>query len=362
MTVLKGTKEELFAAFSVSTAAFFMSQRILQVKKRTSLARPLLILNRYETKRLCQIWGLPVYPDQTNKELLFSRNRVRKQLMPMLRSFFNPQIDVVLSHLSEALLLEQLCTEFRFVKLSRTAKHCHLLWPTYTILQFWQTRPLVKQHHVQIGLPKACGRPRKEAAKKPNLLIGGRPPTAYRFSAHRNTTLHKELASQNTRFGRFGVFCVRSSLKDEGLSQFGAPHREWWLHCKIQENRSLSARAAPASLIQTCRAAGDRNVLSIQMVSQASRILFEKHKIPDSEGSHRLRERVALSMYCTEHIFADRLFSIHEIIPPCQLAASWLWGFSLRHQYYYFPKAGCLIKLGKTLPVRRPSLKMESTV
>ena len=346
MTVVKATKEKLFATFSVSTATFFVSQKILQVKKRISLARPLLILNRYETKRLCQIWKLPIYPDQTNEELLFSRNRVRKQLMPMLRSFFNPQIDVVLSHLSEALLLEQLCTEFRFVKLNRAPKYCYLLWPTYTILRFWQTTPLVRQHHAQIDLRKTRGRSRKNSARSPNLVAGERPPTAYEFLAHRNATLHKELASRNTRFGRLGILCVQSSLKNDGLSPFGTSHREWLLYCKTQENTFFSARTTPASLIQAyC------NTLSTQMVSQFTETYLNKHRSPDSQGNHRLRERTALSTYSVEQIFADRLFIIYEIMPSCQLYASWLWGFSLRHQYCYFPKVGCLVKSGKTLPV-----------
>ena len=344
MTVVKATKEKLFATFSVSTATFFVSQRVLQVKKRISLARPLLILNRYETKRLCQIWKLPVYPDQTNEELLFSRNRVRKQLMPMLRSFFNPQIDAVLSHLSEALLLEQLCTEFRFVKLSRAAQYCYLLWPTYTILRFWQTRPLVRQGHSQIDLPHAFGRSRKNIAKKTNLLAGERPSTAYGFSVHRNATLHKELAFQNTRFGRLGIFCVQSSLKDNGLSRFGTPHREWLLYCKIQENRSLSA-----SFIQAyC------NTRSTQMVNQSTETYFDKHRIQDCEDNYWLCGRTALNMCCAEQIFADRLFIIYEIMPSCLLYVSGLWGFSLQHQYCYFPKVGCLVKSGKTFSVRRP--------
>jgi hypothetical protein len=343
MSALKATKEKLFAAFSVSTAAFFVSQKTLQVKKCTSLARPLLILNRYETKRLCQIWGMPIYPDKTNEELLFSRNRVRKQLMPMLRSFFNPKIDLVLAHLSEALLLEQLCTEFHFVKVNRTVKYCHLLCPTYTILRFWQPRPIVRQHHAEIDLPYAFDRPRGEVAREPNLPVGGRPPTAYKFSTHRNTTLHNKLPSRNIPFGRLGVFCVQSSFKGERLSQFETPDREWWLCCKIQKNRSLSDLS-----IQACR-----NALSIQMVSQPNETHFNKHRILGSEINYRLREKTALSMYCAEQIFVDCSLLNYEGIPSCQLDKNWLWGVSLRHQYCYFPKVGCLIKSGKTLPLRR---------
>lgn len=61
--------------------------------------RPLIGIRRLETKKGCQSNLLPVYPDKTNKSLIYSRNRLRYQLVPTLRFFFNPKIDYILARL-----------------------------------------------------------------------------------------------------------------------------------------------------------------------------------------------------------------------------------------------------------------------
>ena len=57
------------------------------------VVRPLLGLNRSQITNLNLAWGLPLYPDQSNQNTRLSRNRIRKQVLPTLRVFFNPQID-----------------------------------------------------------------------------------------------------------------------------------------------------------------------------------------------------------------------------------------------------------------------------
>jgi hypothetical protein len=57
------------------------------------LIRPLLLFNRFEIKKFLFFWKLPVFPDKTNHKLKFHRNRIRYQLLPTLRFFFNRQID-----------------------------------------------------------------------------------------------------------------------------------------------------------------------------------------------------------------------------------------------------------------------------
>ena len=104
-------KERYFWRFSPFTITFFVSKGSLFNKRCYPLFRPLLVLSRYDAKKLCQLWKLPIYPDQTNEELVFSRNRIRKQLLPALKLFFNPQIEIVLSHLAEIVLLERLQIE-----------------------------------------------------------------------------------------------------------------------------------------------------------------------------------------------------------------------------------------------------------
>lgn len=71
------------------------------------LLRPLLETTRFDLKKLCQIWNLPLYPDVTNQNLTSTRNRIRLQLLPILRFFFNPQIDTILTQFAQINLQEQ---------------------------------------------------------------------------------------------------------------------------------------------------------------------------------------------------------------------------------------------------------------
>ena len=70
-------------------------------KKSLSIIRPLLSLNRFEISKLCIFWHLPVYPDKSNQKVGFLRNRVRKQLLPTIKLFFNSRIENVLFQFSE---------------------------------------------------------------------------------------------------------------------------------------------------------------------------------------------------------------------------------------------------------------------
>lgn len=65
------------------------------------LIRPLLTVSRSETKILSNFWNLPVFPDRTNLQLKYRRNRIRYQLLPALKILFNPKIDRVLLEFSE---------------------------------------------------------------------------------------------------------------------------------------------------------------------------------------------------------------------------------------------------------------------
>ncbi|RYX99747.1 MAG: tRNA lysidine(34) synthetase TilS, partial [Cyanobacteriota bacterium] len=65
-------------------------------KTKYTLVRPFLSFTRFDLKKLCISWKIPLFPDQSNQKVKYQRNRIRKQLLPTLRFFFNPQIDTVL--------------------------------------------------------------------------------------------------------------------------------------------------------------------------------------------------------------------------------------------------------------------------
>ena len=73
----------------------------LHLEKNPSTIRPLLALNRFDISKLCIYWELPVYPDQSNQKMRFLRNRVRKQLLPTIKLFFNSRIENILLQFSE---------------------------------------------------------------------------------------------------------------------------------------------------------------------------------------------------------------------------------------------------------------------
>lgn len=84
--------------------------------------RPLLFINRFDLKQLCDFLELPVYPDQTNEKLTYYRNRIRKQLLPLLRFFFNPQIDKLFLQFAEIANTEQLYLESVSTRLQQEFK------------------------------------------------------------------------------------------------------------------------------------------------------------------------------------------------------------------------------------------------
>ncbi len=59
-------------------------QRILDNK--IELVRPLLIFNRNETLEICRKFNLPIWIDPSNENLNITRNRIRKEILPILNS------------------------------------------------------------------------------------------------------------------------------------------------------------------------------------------------------------------------------------------------------------------------------------
>jgi tRNA(Ile)-lysidine synthase len=65
------------------------------------LARPLLTMTRVDTERYCRELGEKPRSDPTNDLSVATRNRLRKELLPALRSF-NPRVEEALARLAEA--------------------------------------------------------------------------------------------------------------------------------------------------------------------------------------------------------------------------------------------------------------------
>ncbi|MEM9805326.1 MAG: tRNA lysidine(34) synthetase TilS [Cyanobacteria bacterium P01_D01_bin.56] len=65
--------------------------------------RPLLNLTRQQTEEFCQTMALPIWQDSSNDDWRYRRNRIRQELMPYLRSHFNPKVETTLAQTAEIL-------------------------------------------------------------------------------------------------------------------------------------------------------------------------------------------------------------------------------------------------------------------
>ncbi|NEQ49215.1 MAG: tRNA lysidine(34) synthetase TilS [Leptolyngbya sp. SIO3F4] len=70
------------------------------------VTRPLLELTRKETWQFCNDLGLSVWYDSSNDDLHYRRNRIRQELMPYLRSHFNPNVENTLAQTAEIFTAE----------------------------------------------------------------------------------------------------------------------------------------------------------------------------------------------------------------------------------------------------------------
>ena len=70
-----------------------------EVEAEPPLVRPLLGHTRAETRRVCELFGFEPAEDPANRDLTRVRNRLRQELLPLLREF-NPRIETGLAELA----------------------------------------------------------------------------------------------------------------------------------------------------------------------------------------------------------------------------------------------------------------------
>lgn len=67
------------------------------------LTRPLLDVSRTETAAICQELGLDIWHDIYNDDRRYTRNRIRQDVMPVLRKCINPQVERALARTAHLL-------------------------------------------------------------------------------------------------------------------------------------------------------------------------------------------------------------------------------------------------------------------
>jgi tRNA(Ile)-lysidine synthase len=68
-----------------------------------NLVRPLLNVTRQETFEFCQQFQLPIWEDALNQNLKYARNRIRTEVIPYLKTHFNPRLETALAQTTELL-------------------------------------------------------------------------------------------------------------------------------------------------------------------------------------------------------------------------------------------------------------------
>ncbi|MDB9528864.1 tRNA lysidine(34) synthetase TilS [Oscillatoria sp. CS-180] len=86
-----------------------------------SLVRPLLDITRAETAQFCQVFNIPVWQDTTNNDRSYARNRLRLDVLPLLRNHFNPKLDTTLAHTAELLAAD---VNYLEAEAARLAQSC----------------------------------------------------------------------------------------------------------------------------------------------------------------------------------------------------------------------------------------------
>lgn len=73
-----------------------------RMEGKITVIRPLLLCKKSELLKALKEGGIPFVNDATNRDVIFTRNRVRKMLLPLLERSFNPSAKEALSGLGSA--------------------------------------------------------------------------------------------------------------------------------------------------------------------------------------------------------------------------------------------------------------------
>ena len=100
-----------FKALTIRSSNNLSQQReknkMIVRKPKVFLIRPLLDFKRESITMVCKDFKIPIYPDQSNSSVQYSRNRIRKQIIPSIKYFINPQLENSLFKTAELLNKEQ---------------------------------------------------------------------------------------------------------------------------------------------------------------------------------------------------------------------------------------------------------------
>jgi len=136
-------------------AALSSEDRPLKGQLRTKILRPLLPFSRAQIEEYAKSRQLQWREDRTNTDTQFRRNRIRHELLPLLKARFNPQIAQSLEHLSNiAVSAENYLQAEAAARLPEIIKErqsdkiildLELFWKYFPIIQRYVIRALLQE-------------------------------------------------------------------------------------------------------------------------------------------------------------------------------------------------------------------------
>ena len=146
------------------------------------VVRPLLAVSRAHLARVVKEAGWPVYADPSNQLEEFTRNRIRRQALPVLRETVNPQVEAALGRTASLLRddeewLREL-TSRRFAEIAEVRKRRTGAEVRFGVRELAAGHPALQRRLVRQGLRTARGNLRRigavhiEAVLR--LVAGGR--------------------------------------------------------------------------------------------------------------------------------------------------------------------------------------------
>lgn len=110
------------------------------------LIRPLLKINRFEIFKLSCFWKLPIFVDLTNNLLNFRRNRLRQQIFPILKFFFNPKLEMAINRFIETANFEKNYFQHQLYKINHFLKIQKIKNQKFFIYLPYVIKKLMYQH------------------------------------------------------------------------------------------------------------------------------------------------------------------------------------------------------------------------
>ncbi len=142
---------------------------------RGSIVRPLIEITREDVEQYCRAEGIAYRIDQSNRDLRFTRNRIRHRILPALREI-QPRVTEALCRLAEVMRAEDefIAAQAR-TELERFEQRGDLTLP---IAEFAQLHPALRRRLARAAIARAKGDDREIELDRVealvNLLISGR--------------------------------------------------------------------------------------------------------------------------------------------------------------------------------------------